>query len=127
MYAAFAGKADALMALGSADAMDTDKTGLRPIHLAAMRGHSDCVKLLLSLDPGSVEAVEQHGRTPLIFAATGGWVATIELLLSKGAPIDAQSKDGKTALHWATAAHRLAAMSALLAAGASDEIRQVRM
>jgi hypothetical protein len=123
MCAAFAGKIEELEALGLTS-LGPDKTGLKPMHLAALRGHCDSIELLLRLDPESLEAVERHGRTPLMFAATGGHADAIELLVGKGASIDAQSKDGKTALHWATVAHRLDAIRALVAAGASDEIRQ---
>lgn len=122
MYAAFAGKVEELEALGAS--IGPDKTGLKPIHLAAMRGHCGAIELLLKLEPESLEAVERHGRTPLMFAATGGHADAIELLVGKGASIDVRSTDGKTALHWATVAHRLDAIRALVAAGASDKIRQ---
>eukprot|EP00967_Tisochrysis_lutea_P070103 scaffold92347_cov36-Tisochrysis_lutea.AAC.1 len=123
MYAAFSGKLEQLEELDD-DALTPDKTKLRPIHLAAMRGHCKCIELLLKRQPEVIEATEVHGRTPLMFAATGGSAAAIELLLEKGAAIDARSRDGKTALHWATVAHRLDAINALVAAGASDEVRQ---
>jgi hypothetical protein len=123
MCAAWAGNVEELEARGLAS-LAPDKTGLKPIHLAAMRGHCGCIELLLKLEPESLEAVERHGRTPLMLAATGGHADAIELLVGKGASIDAQSKDGKTALHWATVAHRLDAIRALVAAGASDEIRE---
>ncbi|EOD13855.1 hypothetical protein EMIHUDRAFT_212381 [Emiliania huxleyi CCMP1516] len=111
-HAAFHGDHSALRALG-AEALEADTTGLRPIHLAAMRGKCDCA-----------EAVDCHGRTPLMFAASGGDADMIHLLLGKGAAIDAQSKDGKTALHWAVVAHKLAAVDALVACGAALDVRQ---
>lgn len=60
-----------------------------------------------------------------MFAASGGDADMIHLLLGKGAAIDAQSKDGKTALHWAVVAHKLAAVDALVASGAALDVRQV--
>ena len=54
-HAAFHGDHSALRAL-RAEALEADTTGLRPIHLAAMRGKCDCAEVLLSIDGDSLEA-----------------------------------------------------------------------
>ena len=52
-----------------------------------------------------VNAQDQDGRTPLMWAATAGRTEIMRLLLMHGAAINMQDDEGETALHqavWAT-------------------------
>ncbi|CAN6480719.1 unnamed protein product [Victoria cruziana] len=68
--------------------------GITALHVAALHGYFDCVKLLLDLN-ASVSAVTFHygtsmdligaGSTPLHYAACGGNLKCCQVLISKGA------------------------------------------
>ena len=61
------------------------------------------------------------GYTPLHFAAIGGHDTIVELLLSKGACVDAQTDSGLTPLHFANRGGHDKVVEKLLAAGACVE------
>ena len=65
---------------------------------AADKGCLDLVKRLLEAG-ASVEARDRLGAKPLARAAAAGEPEIVTLLLDHGAPIDAQSLDGSTALY----------------------------
>lgn len=46
-----------------------DKT---PLHIAAEMGHKQCVTMLGEASPGSVNATDERGRSPLHHAAING-------------------------------------------------------
>ncbi len=67
------------------DARRVDDDGFAPIHLAAMHGHVECMRLLLA-DAAlgvSVNDVDDNGRSPLYYAvmeeqfACAEWIASI--------------------------------------------------
>jgi ankyrin repeat protein len=78
-----------------------DEDGLTPLHLAAISGQTEVVKLLL--DHGAqIEVIDdQTGGTPLHFAAQRGHAHTAAALLRGGAPIEVADLNGQTALHLA--------------------------
>mmetsp|Transcript_21548 Transcript_21548/g.52460 ORF Transcript_21548/g.52460 Transcript_21548/m.52460 type:complete len:315 (+) Transcript_21548:84-1028(+) len=102
-------------ALGQADEMKTlmksrpglsvhvveQKTGLRPLHLAAGKGHLPCVKLIIGrrADPAAMDKV--RGWDALKYAAHGGHQNCVELLAETCGIKAIKSKaksNGKTAL-----------------------------
>lgn len=61
-----------------------------PLHVAALEGHARCLSILL--DAGAdMESRDQDGKTALLVAAEHGRWGSVELLLHRGAVVDAQS------------------------------------
>ncbi len=90
-----------------------------PLMLAALKGEADAAAALLAHGA----AVQKDGWSPLHYAATGGNVAIVKLLLSKGAPIEARSPNQTTPLMMAARYGSEDAVDALLAAGAERSLK----
>ena len=151
--AAQAGALDAaaeLLRLG-ADPHAVDPARLSALAIAAASGHASICRLLLDLNPNMGDSDPKRGdsdpkrgdsdpnmgapdpnmgaglndgdRRPLELAASSGSVETVALLLSRRAQIDAQPPSGKTALHAAARAGRVAAARALVDAGCALGLR----
>lgn len=112
-----------LLARG-ADAKFGDATGKAPIVYAAARGFHGIVRMLL--DAGvNVNEVYGNDLTLLMWSAghandapESDGVATVKLVLERGAKIDAVDNRGRTALMTAAELGHAAIVKALLAAGA---------
>jgi ankyrin repeat protein len=63
------------------------------IHAAAMRGDVEKVKALLAADPDLVSSKDEHGWTPLYFAAGSGHKDVVELLLANKADVNALNQN----------------------------------
>ncbi|MFI1208760.1 ankyrin repeat domain-containing protein [Streptomyces sp. NPDC020802] len=91
-----------------------------PLCLAAMRGHADIAEALL--DAGvHPDALDRMGQPPLVLAATSmpeGHPRTVDLLLDRGADIEATLRD-RTALGWAACFGHPRMVGHLLARGAT--------
>ena len=75
-----------------------DGLGYAPLHLAAVYGHDDIVKVLL--EKGSlVEIKNENEATPLLLAAGQNNERVIKLLFAHGADVNAQDKYHRTVLH----------------------------
>jgi ankyrin repeat protein len=90
-----------------------------PLMMAALKGHVDLAKKLVERGAD----VNKTGWTPLHYAATGGHVAIIELLLDQHAYIDAESPNGTTPLMMAAHYGSPAAVKLLLDAGADPTLK----
>lgn len=90
-----------------------------PLMLAALRGNLDICTALLARNAD----VNKPGWTPLHYAATGGHVAVLELLLERHAYVDAESPNGSTPLMMAAMYSSVDAVRALLDAGADPSIK----
>jgi len=103
------------------------------LHLAAAGYRVEIVRLLIATGADSNAANNHRRSTPLHYAADGfiggpaydakRQVKTIKELLSKGADIHAQDKNGATALHRAVRTRCAAAVRLLLQAGANPATR----
>lgn len=115
------------------------KDGLTPLHVAAMSAHvayqqkpDDAVNRALDLIKAGadLEATDDNGRTPLIWAAMQGaqsGVAVgdfmVKVLLDAKAKVDARDNIGRTALHYAAEQGYDPIVAALLKAGAKTDVK----
>lgn len=93
-----------------------------PLMMAALRGHLGWVRKLL--DRGV--KVQREGWAPLHYAATGPQAQVVELLLERGALIDAMAPDKSTPLMMAALYGSEDSVELLLARGANASLRNVR-
>ena len=74
----------------------------------------------------AVDAATQYGTTPLFFAATGGHIAIVRVLVQRGADVNAaDSFYGRTVLRRALANQQLEVAAYLLEHGATDGDRAI--
>lgn len=85
---------------------------------AAALGRVEQVEVLLAADPVLLQSAE-----PLIAAAANDQVAVLELLLDRGANVDAQRPDGWTALHEAVGRQSVNAVEMLVARRAKVNLK----
>ncbi len=93
-----------------------------PLMLAALRGDLPLARALIARDAD----VNKTGWTPLHYAASGGQVAMITLLLDHHAYIDAESPNGSTPLMMAAGYGSAEATRALLEAGADVTLKNAK-
>jgi ankyrin repeat protein len=90
-----------------------------PLMLAALKGQQELVTRLIARDAD----VNKPGWAPLHYAATGGHVAIMKVLLENYAFIDAQSPNGTTPLMMAAMYGSVAAVQLLLDEGADTTMK----
>ena len=103
--------------LWDAKGIDIDvrnRVGETPLMMAALKAEVDAAGALVAHGA----AVQKDGWSPLHYAATGGSAAIVNLLLAKGAALEARSPNGTTPLMMAARYGNEEAVDALLAAGA---------
>ena len=90
-----------------------------PIHNAAFSGNIETVKQHIAAGT-DVNAMNKYGWTPLYESVTGGHKDIADLLISKGADVNAkEAKNRITALHWAAWRGRKEIAELLIAKGAN--------
>ena len=78
-----------------------NKYGSTTLHLAAWKGHTEVVKLLIS-HSAQVNAIKnKYGQTPIYTAAYWGHPKVVAVLLCHSAGVDAETCGEKTALQLA--------------------------
>lgn len=90
-----------------------------PLMLAALKGYLDICQKLVDKDAD----VNKPGWTPLHYAATGGHVAIVRLLLDNNAYIDAASPNGSTPLMMAAMYGTVDAVKLLVESGADPTLK----
>lgn len=98
-----------------------DQQGKTALHIAAMGGTLDTVKLLRS-SIGSITATTNEGATALHYAAHAGQLDIIEYLIKQGLDIDSNSNSMGTPLMSAAAENRVDAAKVLLKNGAKVDL-----
>ena len=96
------GRASVVRMVGKyASVLATTKDGYTPLHLAAARGHDECVEVLLQLD-APIMLMNAAGKTALHLALKRGRTSIVRIFI-KHVSVLATTKDGDTPLHIAAA------------------------
>ena len=116
-----------MLAGSGADMTVARGDGMNALHLAAERGHSDVVAVLIEAGTPHEAGTRIGDYTPLHMASRRGSGAIVRLLLGAGAdPTRLTTTSGVTALHLAAAAvNGTDAVAALLEAGADPNAVEV--
>ena len=97
---------------------------------AIVTGNADAARSLAAADPGLVGRLEAADRAALVAAAEHGDLASVDLMLELGFPIEARregtDEDGATALHAAAYAGAADVVARLLDRGANLGARDTR-
>ena len=100
---------------------DTKVTAL----IAAIRaGNRPDIERQIAANPEAVQGMDVGGSTPLHHAAGYGPLANVELLINKGADVNAKNRRRSTPLHWAI--HDEAKVRLLLSKGAEVNSKQAQ-
>lgn len=77
------------------------RSGVYPIHVAAQYATTEIVQLILDTTPTMLDKTDLDGRTPLHYACQEQEFATVRLLLSRGANINATDSSLQRPLNFA--------------------------
>jgi hypothetical protein len=100
--------------------------GRNPLHAAAYSGNSEVARKVIEYNRTYINARDEDGSTPLLFASRGHCFkdgSVLRLLLEHGADINVQNRIGWTALHWASYKGALEVVRLLLERGADVEAK----
>jgi hypothetical protein len=102
------------------------ESGINPLHAAAISGNFEVVRILIGYDPADINARDEGGSTPLLWAS-GSYCfedgSVVRLLLEHGADINVQNQIGRTPLHRASMIGALGVVRLLLEHGADVEAK----
>ncbi len=95
------------------------------LHRAAKIGDIEAVTELLKKPDTkvTVNAVDENGFTPLMYASIIGDVSIIEMLLDNGADVNAQNQSGATALMLAAKYNHMKTCKMLVQSGANAKLQ----
>ena len=110
---------DVLLASPKTNVEARNESDESPLMLAAIKGQQELVEKLIARDAD----INKPGWTPLHYAASGGQVAIMKLLLDKYAFIDAPSPNGTTPLMMAAMYGSGASVKLLLDEGADTAMK----
>ncbi|XP_053109737.1 cortactin-binding protein 2 [Hemicordylus capensis] len=102
---------------GGLDINESCEDGYSALYSAAMNGHTDCVRLLLTSE-AQVDPVDKNGFTPLCSAVAQGHYKCAELLLMYRADVNHAAERGETPLYLACGNGNNECVKLLLEAGA---------
>ncbi|XP_029301032.1 LOW QUALITY PROTEIN: ankycorbin [Cottoperca gobio] len=91
-----------LLAKKGASAVKLDSEGKSALHLAAARGQTDCLSVILA-HGADLSITDAAGFNPLHLAAKNNHVECCKKLIQSKCPVDAVDGSGKAALHHAAA------------------------
>ncbi len=95
------------------------------LHRAAKNGDIQSITQLLSLSSvkSTVNAVDEHGFTPLMYASIIGDVSIVKILVENGADVNAQNQSGATALMLAAKYNHIKLCKVLVKSGADAKLK----
>ncbi|XP_076081609.1 uncharacterized protein LOC143052446 isoform X2 [Mytilus galloprovincialis] len=99
----------------------SDRMDRVPVHLAAERGHTTIVDLLVDKCKASISARTKDGSTLMHIASTYGHPDTALTFLRKGVPLQMPNKSGAICLHAAAMKGHTNVVRALLQKGAAPD------
>lgn len=105
-------KVASLLGKKGASATKHDSEGKTAFHLAAAKGHMECLKVMVTHGV-DVTAQDSSGHSALHIAAKNGHPEYIKKLLQYKSPAESVDNLGKTALHYAAAQGSLQAVQVL--------------
>ncbi|XP_033951515.1 ankycorbin isoform X1 [Pseudochaenichthys georgianus] len=91
-----------LLAKKGASSVKLDSEGKSALHVAAARGHTDCLSVILA-HGADLSITDAAGLNPLHLAAKSNHIECCKKLIQSKCPIDAVDSSGKAALHHAAA------------------------
>ncbi|KAK2760347.1 hypothetical protein FQN54_002416 [Arachnomyces sp. PD_36] len=106
-----------------ADTETAANDGAKPLHIAANSGDFELVELLLAFNADIESLDDSNEHTALNYAVESGHTAVAELLLQKGANVDARTLFGHTPLLNAVIHSDLRLVELLLQHGANKKLR----
>ncbi|EFJ17578.1 hypothetical protein SELMODRAFT_114584 [Selaginella moellendorffii] len=101
----------------------SDDGSLDALHIAAREGNEPGLLELLSQGVPVDNFPDSDGRTALHWASDRGHLGLVELLLSRGAKLQAKDKEGQTALHYACVCEQEMVAKFLISKGADLQAR----
>lgn len=122
-YAALAGNTaiiEQMLRFGDANPNKHDNNYVTPLMTAARHGTLEAVKMLIGYG-AEISSGDDKERTPLIYAATASR-QMLNLLLLRGADINAKDQDGWTALHYAVLYENINNVKLLIQKGAEVNV-----
>jgi ankyrin repeat protein len=112
---------NALLAAG-AKPDSINRTGAKPLYLAAMNGDAAAIARLLDAGEDANAVLTAEGETVLMLTAHTGNRDAVQVLLDRGADPNTQQFRGQTALMWAAAEGHAKVVELLLARGADPAL-----
>jgi len=106
-----------------ADVNQKNDIGNSLLHLAALNGNREMLKVLLSNEKIDIQARSEDGRTALFFGVNNGDVGIVQDLLKAGANPDLLDNDGDAVLHIVAMDGNAKIMQILLAHGANPFVK----
>jgi ankyrin repeat protein len=103
----------------------TNRTGAKPLYLAAINGNAAIIGRLLDAGEDANAVLTGEGETVLMLTAFTGNPAAVKLLLDRGALPNTQQFRGQTALMWAASEGHAAVVKLLLERGADAKLTSV--
>ncbi|XP_019751796.1 ankyrin repeat and SOCS box protein 2-like isoform X2 [Hippocampus comes] len=113
------GRLKALIASAGTNPMLPSKPGWLAIHQAACCDQEECLRFLLSAQPGMINQRTEHAETALLVAVGSENLRCAQLLLENGADPDAANRDHETPLYKACERDHPALVALLLNHGAA--------